>query len=142
VLQLKPSRYRVRDRDIWRDDGTTRFGFIADELQAVIPTAVNGSPTGSVYQSLNVIDIVAVVTRAVQELKEIVIDQQGVQLASMTERIDALETGLQTQLSASNAKIAALDAKYSASLAALDTKYSASLAALDLRVVVLEKKPK
>jgi hypothetical protein len=142
VLQLKPSRYRFRDRDIWRDDGTTRFGFIADELQAVIPTAVNGSPTGSVYQSLNVIDIVAVVTRAVQELKEIVIDQQGVQLASMTERIDALETGLQTQLSASNAKIAALDAKYSASLAALDTKYSASLAALDLRVVVLEKKPK
>lgn len=42
VRKLRPVAYRMRDVDLYRDDGMTRSGFIADELQAVIPSAVFG----------------------------------------------------------------------------------------------------
>jgi hypothetical protein len=59
----------------WSNDGTPQLGFIAHELQEVIPSAVNGekdavTDVGGIQpQTLNVMPIVALLTAAIKELK-------------------------------------------------------------------------
>ena len=86
VSQLRPVTYRWNDVNIWRDDGKDHLGFVADELQKVIPSAVNGLPSGSDFQSLNYGDIIAVQAKSIQEL--------SASNASMAAQIISLQASL------------------------------------------------
>ena len=74
VLQLRPVTYRWRPVALWQDDGVSREGFVAHEVQAIIPSAVDGdkdavTSAGAIQpQSLLWAPLVAVLTAAVQEL--------------------------------------------------------------------------
>ena len=84
VQQLKPVTYN------WKVDGSEGQGFIAHELQEVVPDAVVGekdavdSEGKPVYQGIDTSFLVATLTASIQELKAIV-DAQA-------ERIAALES--------------------------------------------------
>jgi hypothetical protein len=88
IAQLRPVTYRFRDEGIYRDDNVTRWGFIADEVQSVIPSAVIGAPDAVVngqVQPQAMIDrpIIAALTKALQEAAAIISDLEA--------RITALE---------------------------------------------------
>jgi hypothetical protein len=88
IAQLRPVTYRFRDEGIHRDDNVTRWGFIADEVQSVIPSAVIGAPDAVVngqVQPQAMIDrpIIAALTKALQEAAAIISDLEA--------RITALE---------------------------------------------------
>jgi hypothetical protein len=74
VNALRPVTYQIKDVGIFKADGVTREGFIAHELAEVIPSAVNGTKDavtddGNIQpQSLRLDPIIAVLTKAVQEL--------------------------------------------------------------------------
>lgn len=69
VAQLKPVTYK------WKSDGSNGQGFIAHELQAVVPDAVIGAKDGvdangnPEYQGVDTSFLVATLTAAIQELK-------------------------------------------------------------------------
>jgi hypothetical protein len=69
VAQLKPCTYA------WKIDGSTGEGFIAHELQAVVPDCVTGEKDAvdadgnPVYQGIDTSFLVATLTAAIQELK-------------------------------------------------------------------------
>ena len=90
VSALKPVTYK------WKLDGTDGQGFIAHELQAVVPDCVvgekdavdaNGKPQ---YQGIDTSFLVATLTAAIQELKAIN-DTQAETINALTARIVALE---------------------------------------------------
>lgn len=84
VLQLKPVTYT------WKIDGANGQGFIAHELQEVVPDAVVGKKDAvdaegkPQYQGIDTSFLVATLTAAIQE-------QQAL-ITSLTDRITALET--------------------------------------------------
>jgi hypothetical protein len=84
VAQLNPVTYK------WKLDGTEAQGFIAHELQAVVPDCVTGSKDeldaegNPKYQGIDTSFLVATLTAAIQE-------QQAL-IQSLTTRITALET--------------------------------------------------
>ena len=69
VVQLKPCTYT------WKTDGSEGQGFIAHELQAVVPDAVVGAKDAvdedgnAKYQGIDTSFLVATLTAAIQELK-------------------------------------------------------------------------
>ena len=83
VAQLNPVRYT------WKADGSDGQGFIAHELQAVVPDCVTGEKDAvdvdgkPVYQGIDTSFLVATLTAAIQE-------QQAI-IESLTQRIEALE---------------------------------------------------
>jgi Chaperone of endosialidase len=83
VAQLKPVTYK------WKTDGSNGQGFIAHELQAVVPDCVTGKKDAideegkPVYQGIDTSFLVATLTAAIQE-------QQAL-IESLTTRITALE---------------------------------------------------
>jgi hypothetical protein len=83
VAQLKPVTYK------WKEDQTAGQGFIAHELQAVVPDCVTGAKDAvdedgkPVYQGIDVSFLVATLTAAIQE-------QQAL-IETLTQRITALE---------------------------------------------------
>ena len=90
VTQLKPVTYK------WKVDGEEGQGFIAHELQAVIPDCVTGDKDAvdadgnPVYQGIDTSFLVATLTSAIQELKAIN-DTQAETINALTARIVALE---------------------------------------------------
>jgi len=90
VAQLKPVTYK------WKVDGSNGQGFIAHELQAVVPDCVNGEKdavetytdedgneqTKPKYQGVDTSFLVATLTAAIQELKAIV-DAQAIEIAEL-----------------------------------------------------------
>lgn len=76
VMQLRPVTYKLKDFDIFVGSDEEQQGFIAHELQAVIESAVSGqkdetTSDGKIQpQSLKWAPIVAVLTKALQELKQ------------------------------------------------------------------------
>ena len=82
VAQLKPVTYK------WKVDGSDGQGFIAHELQAVVPDCVSGekdqvNEDGSIKpQGIDTSFLVATLTAAIQELKAIV-DAQGAEIAAL-----------------------------------------------------------
>jgi hypothetical protein len=82
VLQLNPVTYN------WKSDGSSSEGFIAHELQAVVPDCVVGAKDevdadgNPVYQGIDTSFLVATLTAAIQELKAIV-DAQAVEIAAL-----------------------------------------------------------
>ena len=67
VKQLKPVTYQYKDYSVFKGDGVDREGFIAHEVQEVIPSAVNGAKDGEEIQSLNMDAMVSVLTKALLE---------------------------------------------------------------------------
>ena len=90
VGQLKPVTYK------WKADGSDGQGFIAHELQEVVPDCVTGAKDAvdadgnPVYQGVDTSFLVATLTAAIQELKAIN-DQQAQTITALTARIEALE---------------------------------------------------
>ena len=90
IAQLKPVTYR------WKDCGVDSQGFIAHELQAVVPDCVNGEKDAvdkdgnPVYQGIDTSFLVATLTAAIQELKAIN-DTQAETINALTARLEALE---------------------------------------------------
>jgi hypothetical protein len=62
VAQLKPVTYN------WKADGSAGEGFIAHELQTVVPNAVTGEKDGEQMQGIDTSFLVATLTAAIQEL--------------------------------------------------------------------------
>ena len=83
VTALKPVTFT------WKSTGTNDDGFLAHELQSVVPQAVRGEKDevdaegNPVYQSIDTSVLVATLTAAIQE-------QQAL-ITSLTARIAALE---------------------------------------------------
>ena len=90
IQQLKPVTFS------WKQDNSVSQGFIAHELQAVIPEAVNGTKDAvdkdgnPRYQGVDTSYIVATLTAAIQELKALT-DTQASTITALTARITALE---------------------------------------------------
>ena len=86
VAQLKPCTYT------WKTDGTEGQGFIAHELQEVVPDCVGGVKDGvdeegnPVYQGVDTSFLVATLTAAIQELKAIV-DTQATEIAALKAKV-------------------------------------------------------
>ena len=85
ILALNPVEFNWKNTGIFKDDGISHWGFIADEVQTVIPNAVKGEPdgldaTGQIQpQLLSDRPIIAALVKALQET---------------INRIDSLETRL------------------------------------------------
>ena len=90
VAQLKPVTYT------WKSDNSAGQGFIAHELQDVVPDCVTGEKDAvdadgnPVYQGIDTSFLVATLTAAIQELKSI-IDTQASTIQSLTDRLTTLE---------------------------------------------------
>ena len=67
IKQLRPVTYQYQNYSVFKADGVTREGFIAHEVQEVIPSGADGVKDGDSIQSLNVDAIVSVLTKALQE---------------------------------------------------------------------------
>ena len=67
IKQLRPVSYQFKDYQVFKGDNVSREGFIADEVQQVIPSAVNNTKDGESIQSLNTDAIISVLTKALQE---------------------------------------------------------------------------
>ena len=68
VKLLKPSTFQYGDYEgVFKADGITREGFIAHEVQEVIPSGATGTKDGTDIQSLQLDAIVSVLTKALQE---------------------------------------------------------------------------
>jgi hypothetical protein len=82
VAALKPVTYK------WKVDGSDGEGFIAHELQAVVPDCVTGAKDAvdaegkPVYQGIDTSFLVATLTAALQELRAIV-DSQAARIAAL-----------------------------------------------------------
>ena len=82
VSQLKPCTYK------WKSTGEESQGFIAHELAEVVPDCVTGEKDAldaegkPVYQGVDTSFLVATLTAAIQELKEIV-DAQATEIAAL-----------------------------------------------------------
>jgi hypothetical protein len=96
VSALKPVTYK------WKVDGSDGQGFIAHELQAVVPDCVTGEKDAvdaegkPVYQGIDTSFLVATLTAAIQELKAIN-DAQAETITALTARVAALETAATSQ---------------------------------------------
>jgi len=98
VALLKPVTYK------WKVDGTAGQGFIAHELQEVVPDCVGGEKdavttyinedgneaTRPAYQGIDTSFLVATLTAAIQE-QQALITQQAAAIEALTTRITALE---------------------------------------------------
>jgi hypothetical protein len=68
VKALRPVRYTQKAYDIWANDDTPRWGFVAHELQEALgPHAASGVKDGPDVQSPNLMGIIAGLTKALQE---------------------------------------------------------------------------
>jgi hypothetical protein len=85
IMKIRPVTYQFGDYGaIYKADGVVREGFIAHELQAIIPSAVEGAKDDpEQIQSLKIDALCAVLVKAVQE-------QQGI-IENLKARIEALE---------------------------------------------------
>jgi len=101
VMQLRPVTFHWRNINIFHDDGMQHEGFIADELQTVIPSAVvnnkdqvdaNGKP---VYQSIVPSEIIPVLTKALQEQQQAMQAQQA-EIDILKSQIAALQAAQST----------------------------------------------
>ena len=67
ILQLNPSNFR------WKGQDKTKSGFIAQDVEKCLPDLVSGEEG---KKSIYTLGLVAHLTNAVQELKEIIEKQQ------------------------------------------------------------------
>jgi hypothetical protein len=93
VTALRPVRFDIKEGH-GVSAKTNQLGFIAQEVKAVFPDAVDvwgeSDDPENPYLSLGSTALIPVLTKAIQELKAIV-DTQASTITTLTERITALE---------------------------------------------------
>jgi len=68
VKALNPISYSQRAYEVWSDDDTEQWGFLAHELQdSLAPSAASGVKDGPDVQSLNLLTLLAAMAKALQE---------------------------------------------------------------------------
>ena len=67
IKQLRPITYQYADYKVFKASDSIREGFVAHEVQEVIPSGADGVKDGDSIQSLNMDSIVSVLTKALQE---------------------------------------------------------------------------
>jgi hypothetical protein len=67
IKTLKPISYTRRDYEIIKADGLERYGFLAHELAETLPTIAVGDKDGEFLQSVDLLPVVAMLTKALQE---------------------------------------------------------------------------
>jgi hypothetical protein len=74
IAKLRPVKYELADyKELFKADGVQREGFIAHELQEVIPSAVEGEKDAEdQIQSLKLDALCSVMVKAMQEQQEII----------------------------------------------------------------------
>ena len=89
VMQLRPVSYEFTDyKELFKADGITREGFIAHEVQEIIPSGAQGAKDEeNQIQSLRVDAILSVTVKAIQELNANLVAQ----VAALSQRLAALE---------------------------------------------------
>lgn len=92
IAQLRPVTYQPASfRNLFEESDEVKEGFIAHELQEIIPSAVDGEKDSEdQIQSLKVDALCAVLTKAIQE-QQTIIDSQASAIADLTTRLEALE---------------------------------------------------
>lgn len=98
VMQLKPVRFKYKNvpDTIFTGSDELIEGFIADELQEIIPSAVNGEKDGLTKegkiqpQTLNMSPVVSVLTKAIQE-QQVVIEELKSKNIQLEERLKKIE---------------------------------------------------
>ncbi len=100
ILKLKPVSYK------WKGTGQQDFGFLAQEVKAILPEIVVGEEG---EMSISYGQITAVLTKAVQEQQK-EIEELKKKLAASQQQVDTLNASLQT-LSTDNAAITVLQAE-------------------------------
>jgi len=92
IAKLRPVRYELADyKELFKADGVQREGFIAHELQEVIPSAVEGEKDAeNQVQSLKLDALCSVMVKAIQEQQEI-IGKQASAIEKLEARLAALE---------------------------------------------------
>lgn len=91
VAALKPVKYK------WKVDGSDGQGFIAHELQEVVPDCVTGEKDAvdaegkPIYQGIDTSFLTATLTAAIQEQQAIILAQESA-LNALTARVAALES--------------------------------------------------
>jgi hypothetical protein len=104
VTQLKPVTYK------WKVDGAEGQGFIAHELQAIVPDCITGEKDAvdkdgkPEYQGIDTSFLVATLTAAIQELK-VINDSQATSIATLT----STATSQAATITALTARIVALE---------------------------------
>ena len=79
LKQLKPSKFNFKD-----NQSETVTGFIAHEVQEVLPYLVNGEKDGEDMQSMDYAKLTPLLTKAIQEQQKLIEDLKS--------RIEVLET--------------------------------------------------
>jgi hypothetical protein len=89
VMQLRPVSYEFTDyKELFKADGIVREGFIAHEVQEVIPSGAEGTKDEeNRVQNLRVDAILSVTVKALQELNANLVAQ----VAALSQRLAALE---------------------------------------------------
>ena len=101
VMALRPVCFKFKNikGTIFTGSDVVQEGFIADEVQQVIPSAVNGEKDGLTSegtiqpQSLNMPPIVSVLTKAVQE-QQLVIEKQSKEIEQLKSEHASLGNGM------------------------------------------------
>lgn len=110
VMQLRPVKFNYKDipGTIFKASSVRFDGFIADELQQIIPSAVSGekdalTEKGTIQpQTVNAMPVVSVLTKAMQEQQKIIEAQQAEINAMKAENgtlksdVDMLKTSVET----------------------------------------------
>lgn len=89
IKQLRPVSYNYIDKDKFGSGRT--IGFIAQEVETVIPEVVKKAADDYELRSLNYVEIIPVLTGAIQEQTKI-IEEQKTLIADLLKRVEALET--------------------------------------------------
>jgi hypothetical protein len=114
VLELKPVTYT------WKEDGSAGEGFIAHELQAIVPNAVSGEKDATEIRKVEVSPAVPATfdddgneltpaVEAVYEEREVPV-YQGVDTSFLVATLTAAIQELKAELDAAKERIAALEA--------------------------------
>jgi hypothetical protein len=83
VKSMRPVKFHWKDKSIFKDDGIIHHGFIAHEIQKNIPSAVNyekdsfDENNNPKFQSLNLYEIIPVLTKALQEAMDRIEDLEN-----------------------------------------------------------------
>ena len=72
-MQLSPKSYHLKSQDNLSGENITtlrkRYGFIAQEVQTILPDTITGTETETEYLGLDYNGVLAVAVKAIQELK-------------------------------------------------------------------------
>jgi hypothetical protein len=123
LTQLRPVQYE------WKVSGETSYGFLAHEVQAVIPYAVSGAKDatnadGSINpQQLDATHIVPILTKAAQEQRAQIVDIYQ-QMQDAQEAISASTASIITHMNEMSQQIQAIDARLKTAEAQIATKLS------------------